>query len=220
MASHSAISFFIFTKPREPEKLQIKLPDLRSLLSLCTVMEGCRPNRPVVPPNWPAIRELTFHLDMLPTTSCNWLATRFVGRWIDKVSSPDTYPAIIGTRAVVSGRDSRSCIPLPRLSFAVLQKSHCGETQPSQIAVSGGSLMSATGRLLASEFAERPLCAKCGHRENAGFDPLGLHRRLAWLACGTPRLSDMWECTHNQPSAFPENTRVARPGRGNGWPSG
>src|ERR1700722_12901804 len=39
--------------------------------------------------------------------------------------------------------------------------------------------------------------------------------RLAWLACGTPRFSDMWGCVQSQPSAFPENTRVARPGRGN-----
>src|SRR5271167_175007 len=34
--------------------------------------------------------------------------------------------------------------------------------------------------------------------------------RLAWLVCGTPRFSDMWECVHSQRSAFPENTRVAR----------
>ena len=44
--------------------------------------------------------------------------------------------------------------------------------------------------------------------------------RLAWLACGTPRLSDMWQWMQSQPSAFPENTRVARPGRGKGLPSG
>src|SRR5579863_2604915 len=55
--------------------------------------------------------------------------------------------------------------------------------------------------------------------------------RLAWLVCGTPRLSDMWECVHSQPWGFSwrfswvfswanfENTMVARPGRGNGLPS-
>jgi hypothetical protein len=37
---------------------------------------------------------------------------------------------------------------------------------------------------------------------------------LAWLVCGTPRWSDMRECVHSQPSAFLENTIVARPDRG------
>src|ERR1700694_5538615 len=41
--------------------------------------------------------------------------------------------------------------------------------------------------------------------------------RLAWLACGTARFRDIWECVQSQPSAFPENTMVARPGRGNGF---
>ena len=44
--------------------------------------------------------------------------------------------------------------------------------------------------------------------------------RLAWLVCGTPRFSDMWEWTQSQRSAVLENTMVARPGRGNGVPSG
>src|SRR5579863_5134903 len=43
--------------------------------------------------------------------------------------------------------------------------------------------------------------------------------RFPWLSCGTPRFSDIWECVHSQPSAFLENTSVARPGRGNGFPS-
>jgi hypothetical protein len=36
---------------------------------------------------------------------------------------------------------------------------------------------------------------------------------LAWLVCGTPRFSDMWECVQSQPSAFLENTIVERPAK-------
>ena len=43
--------------------------------------------------------------------------------------------------------------------------------------------------------------------------------RLAWLACGTPSSSDIWEYTHSQPLIL-ENTIVARPGHGNSLPSG
>ena len=44
--------------------------------------------------------------------------------------------------------------------------------------------------------------------------------RLAWLVCGTPRLSDMCECTHSQTSALFEKIMVARPGHANALPSG
>ena len=40
--------------------------------------------------------------------------------------------------------------------------------------------------------------------------------RSAWLACGTPRFSDMWEWTQSHSPPDRLNTMVARPGRSNG----
>ncbi len=52
---------------------------------------------------------------------------------------------------------------------------------------------------------------------------IALMGRCAWLSAGTPRASDMWECTATQaspPSAFGTSASVVRPGRGKGVPSG
>ena len=44
--------------------------------------------------------------------------------------------------------------------------------------------------------------------------------RFPWLACGTPRFNDKWECTPNHVPPRLWNTIVARPGRSNRVPSG
>ena len=44
--------------------------------------------------------------------------------------------------------------------------------------------------------------------------------RRPWLACGTPRFSDICECTHRQTAPSRANTIVARPGRSKCLPSG
>ena len=165
----------------------------------------------------------------LPTSSCAGLTRASTSFFVEmqRRGWPGRSPAMTLPHSSVRA-NARHCEPTGRANARPMTGS---AKQSSRAAkrfwiASSLSLLAMTGGRHARAWPKLPppqpsptrgegakVVARYPHRAFTG--------RSAWLACGTPRLSDMWECVQSQPSPSPflVKTMVARPGRGNGWPS-